>query len=386
MSCADSKTPGNGTSGYWPAVAGKPVPYPPEKPISSNNPVAAQESAGISVVICCYNSASRLPETLKHLARQVVPDLIPWEVIVVNNASTDDTARMAQRLWDGFGNPAPFCVVEEVMSGLCHARERGIASAQHGVLVFLDDDNWLAEDYLRIAHQVMSEHERIGVLGGKIAAAFEIDPPGWFPQLQSCYAVGAQGRSTGDITDYKRHLAGAGMVLRKAAYSDLKARKFKFLLSGRTGKQTTSGEDVELCLALVLLGYRIWYDERLRLDHFIPRQRLTRDYALRLAHGNRVAGPVLACYESALNGSGASALRLYLRTLKAHSEWVLKSAVKLLLGRDTFTVFQLKLMEWWYSLLSLPELRRVFRLYHPRVIRLKQSGAVRCSNPAPVVS
>ena len=50
---------------------------------------------GISVIVCCYNSAERLTETIKHLAGQNVPHYIPWELIVVDNASTDNTAEIS---------------------------------------------------------------------------------------------------------------------------------------------------------------------------------------------------------------------------------------------------------------------------------------------------
>ncbi len=50
---------------------------------------------GVSIIICCYNSERRLPETLAHLFTQQVSEDIPWEIIVVNNASSDATSRIA---------------------------------------------------------------------------------------------------------------------------------------------------------------------------------------------------------------------------------------------------------------------------------------------------
>ena len=58
---------------------------------------------GISIIICCYNSAKRLHETLKHLALQQVSDTIHWEVILVNNNSTDATTQIALEIWNGLG-------------------------------------------------------------------------------------------------------------------------------------------------------------------------------------------------------------------------------------------------------------------------------------------
>ncbi len=55
-------------------------------------------SKGVSVVVCCYNSAPRLPETLMHLFAQIVNPDIKWEIIIINNASTDDTLEVAQAI------------------------------------------------------------------------------------------------------------------------------------------------------------------------------------------------------------------------------------------------------------------------------------------------
>ncbi len=54
---------------------------------------------GVSVIICCYNSSSRIIPTLQNLVKQRVPNHIPWEVIVVNNASTDNTGEVAKETW-----------------------------------------------------------------------------------------------------------------------------------------------------------------------------------------------------------------------------------------------------------------------------------------------
>ncbi len=52
----------------------------------------------VSIVICCYNSAHRLPETIRHLLAQEIPEGLLWEVIVVDNACTDNTAQVKTRL------------------------------------------------------------------------------------------------------------------------------------------------------------------------------------------------------------------------------------------------------------------------------------------------
>lgn len=245
-------------------------------------------SSGISVVICCYNSAARLPETLKHLARQFLPDSILWEVIiVVDKASTDNTPVVAARVWQDEGAPAPLRLMEEARPGKSFALETGFAAARYGFLTIVDDDNWLHPYYLKRAFHLLHQHPDIGILGGKITASLEVEPPEWFQQFQLIYAVGAQGKVSGDITAYKPHVAGAGMVVRKSGYERLKQGGFHPMLTGGRRGNLTPGEDVELCYALVLAGYRIWYDEELRLTHFMPSGRLTQNHLLELIRRNR---------------------------------------------------------------------------------------------------
>ena len=53
---------------------------------------------GISVIVCCYNSAWIIERCLNALLAQQVPSSVLWEIIVVNNASTDDTERIANKV------------------------------------------------------------------------------------------------------------------------------------------------------------------------------------------------------------------------------------------------------------------------------------------------
>jgi glycosyltransferase involved in cell wall biosynthesis len=328
---------------------------------------------GVSVIICCHNSASRLPETLKHLAKQRLSPSTSWEVILVNNASTDDTAAVASAGWLAEGTPAPMRIVDEPTPGLSYARERGIATSQYDILVCLDDDNWLADDYLCLASEIMARTPDIGALGGRIDPAFEKEPPDWFFQMQSEYAVGPQSQLSGDITKGKCHLAGAGMVLRKTAFLELKEQGFDFILRGRTGSQLTSGEDTELCFALALSGYRIWYDDRLRLVHFIPATRLVLPFVYNLIRNNELSAPVIACYETALREAKPTAWHIYYSGLRKRSGWMTKSLMKFLLGRQQWIVCRFALLQWWQSLLNLSEALRVYRGHFSQILRLREN-------------
>ena len=255
----------------------------------------SHEEAGVSVILCCHNSARRLPETLQHLARQETPPGMTWEVLVVDNASQDDTVIVAQETWKVCGAPAPLRVVSQPVPGLSYAREKGIAESRHGVLVFCDDDNWLCPGYLRRSLAILQTHPEVALAGGWGTPEAERNPPLWLADFSDVYGTGPQGEREG-IAPLTMTFYGAGAVVRKKDYQDLVESGFRFLLSGRQGGRLTTGEDRELCHALVLCGKKLYYDPELKYRHFIPRSRATWANYRKMMLGCVPAGLVLKAY------------------------------------------------------------------------------------------
>ncbi|ADY52865.1 glycosyl transferase family 2 [Pseudopedobacter saltans DSM 12145] len=247
---------------------------------------------GISIIICCYNSAERLPETIKHIGLQKISDNISWEVIIVNNNSIDNTREIAEK--ECQKHQILYSIVDEPQAGLSHARNKGIKSANYEYIIFCDDDNWLQKDYLQIAYNIISVNREIGALGGTGIAVSDIELPYWFADFHRGYAVGKQGIKTGDIS-YRKFLWGAGMVCRKSALLEAYS-KVPSLLTDRKGKELSSGGDSELSVRLLLLGYILYYSEDLVFKHYIPSNRLTIEYRERLFKGHRESNKILYSY------------------------------------------------------------------------------------------
>lgn len=241
--------------------------------------------AGVTILVCTYNGAARLPETLRHLAQQQVPAGQPWEVLLVSNASTDETLRLAPRLWAELGAPAPLRVLNEPKPGKENALVQGFDEAAGEYVCIVDDDNWLYPDYIARVCATMGAHPEIGVLGAFAEGAFEVAPPAWFAQFQAVYAVGPAAAQSGPLHQLDAYIAGAGSVVRRSGWQRLRANGFKFTTSVQRGAVLSGGEDVELCHALRLAGYTLWYDERLRFRHFMYKNRLTWDYLFRMGRG-----------------------------------------------------------------------------------------------------
>jgi len=254
---------------------------------------------GVSVVICTHNGARRLRPTLAHLADQVAPVGLAWEVLVVDNASTDETAAAALAAWPP-ATAAPLRVVSEPRLGVGHARVRGLADASYEAVSFVDDDNWVPPDWVALVWEIMTSRPAVGACGGDAEAAPEHESPAWFARYRDLWAVGPQGAR---VSDEATHLRGAGLAVRKAAWAQLIAGGFTPTIVGRQGPSATLGEDTEICMALRLSGWRLRYDPRLRLRHFIPAERLTWQYARRVSRGWGMASAPIDHYVTALQSN-----------------------------------------------------------------------------------
>jgi glycosyltransferase involved in cell wall biosynthesis len=255
-------------------------------------------NAGVSVVICCHNSARRLPETLAHLADQNVPVGTPWEVLVVDNGSTDGTSEVASWTWAS-RMTVPLRVVKEVRPGLSHARRRGFDEARYGIISYVDDDNWLEKTWVRVAAELMEKHSNVGACGGQSEAMCEVVAPAWFSAVEGSYAVGQQAPKAGDIGWTRGFLWGAGLTVRREALAQLFDGGFCSALEDRSGQTLSSGGDSELCFAMRLAGWRLYYEPEMRFKHFIPEGRLNWNYVRRLHRGFGRSKPVLGVYGKA---------------------------------------------------------------------------------------
>lgn len=281
---------------------------------------------GVSVVICCHNSEWRLPKTLAHLVAQRAHPDIKWEVIVIDNASTDDTSPTAESSWPR-NAPALLRIIREPRLGLSYARYKGIEEAKYEIVSFVDDDNWLCPEWVQTVSEIMRDNADVGACGGRSEAACEEEAPWWFGDYAKDYAVGVQAEITGDVTFTRGYLWGAGLSVRKSAWSHLQSIGFTSLLTDRQGRALNSGGDSEICFALRLAGWRLWYDERLNLRHCIPSNRLKWRYLRRLYRGFGAATVGLELYSENMPGLASAPRKRFGQTW----QWKAAGTLKVLL-------------------------------------------------------
>lgn len=283
--------------------------------------------AGIEVAICAHNASDRLPSALRALAAQTLPSHA-WSILVVDNASTDDTQEVALRAWSR--PDVTLRVVSEPKPGIIFARKRAFAEASRPLVCFCDDDNLLAPDYLEVALDYMERHPHTGALGGKGDAVSDSPLPEWFSAAARNFAVGPQADSDGEIsfTSTSKCLYGAGIVIRRSAWNRLVDSGFKPQLLGRKGAWVTSGEDNEICLALVAMGWRLSYSHRLSFRHVMPRKRLNEAYCRVLYRSFGEASVVLNVYRDFLLGRTSPSVFRHWTSVRLVKSWLARGRAR----------------------------------------------------------
>lgn len=239
--------------------------------------------ARISVIICCYNSARVIENTLEHLKKQQFGE-VEWEIVLVDNNSGDETARIAADCWNRGGVGVPLKIVAEPKPGLSNARVRGVETASYEVISFIDDDNLVPENWIAFQADIFDSKE-VGILGCNAVGVFDGTPPEWYERNKYAFATGRLYEEDFLEVTHDGAVFGAGMTLRKSIFQDLFSLGWQPVLSGRIGNKQAGGEDSELCQAARLMGYKIFYTNRISLGHYIMDERLTWDRLVRMTHG-----------------------------------------------------------------------------------------------------
>ena len=237
-----------------------------------------------SVLIATYNRAVLLGQTLDRLAA-IRPRLTDWDVVVIDNNSTDDTRAIVASRMTRF--PVPLQYVFERAQGRSHALNAGIAITTAPVLVFTDDDVIVGGEWLDAATTPLLEDSEIEYTGGPVRPIWETPRPAWLSadrsDLWGTIAICDYGSDSFVFEERRRVPLGANMAVRRRLFERI--GPFDARLGRSNGRQLLGQEVPELLARSRGIGARGLYVPAMVVDHHVPAQRLTKAYFRRWWYG-----------------------------------------------------------------------------------------------------
>ncbi len=226
----------------------------------------ANKEPVISVVICTYNRDKFIGEALNCLSRQTLsPGL--FEIIVVDNNSTDDTAAITQNFISSHPD-LNTRYVHEPNKGLSFARNRGVAEAKSDIICYIDDDAETTTGFLKSIVDFMQADPGIAGIGGKVIPKYsESEEPQWMSKyLNGFVGLLDYGNEPKHFDSHMKYPAGCNMTYTKDIL--IKAGGFNNQLTFRS-------DDKYIFYQVKKLSENIYYLPQALLYHNIDKERLT---------------------------------------------------------------------------------------------------------------
>lgn len=230
----------------------------------------------ITVVLCTYNRCKSLPQALESVLASKLPESMPWEVLVVDNNSTDQTQQVVEEF--RVRDPARVRYLFEPLQGLSRARNAGIREARGEIIAFMDDDVTVSPEWLGTLTSSLHNGGWAGA-GGRILPQWTTQPPRWLP-LQDRYALAPIAMFDPKVEAglLPEPPCGACMAFRREMFA--KYGDFRTDL-GRSGSGMLSNEDTEFGNRLLNGGERLRFEPSAVVYHSVPANRIEKRYFLR---------------------------------------------------------------------------------------------------------
>ncbi|NNG00364.1 MAG: glycosyltransferase [Desulfobacteraceae bacterium] len=234
-----------------------------------------QSTVDISIVVCTYNRAEMLEDTLRSWVT-VDKESIHVELVVVDNNSTDLTRQVVRQFEQA--RPGEVIYVFEDKPGLSFARNKGIEIARGRLIAFVDDDIYFTEDWLKEILNTFRNQGRADCVGGNSIPSFEIPKPEWLTDdLMRVYGSTLSGE-TEKVMAFPEHPFGVNMVFKREVFERIGLFNTRL---GRIKKSLLSNEEKELFYRIDQAGLLTYYSPKAIIFHRIPADRIDQRWILR---------------------------------------------------------------------------------------------------------
>ena len=264
----------------------------------------------ITVIICTYNRANFLQLCLESVVAQL-SDKQNFDIIIVDNNSSDDTAQVARTFEEKYDNVT---YLFEPNQGLSYARNCGYEAAKTNIVAYLDDDATASAGWISaIINAFAAVKPTPLAVGGLIVPWYETTPPAWFTDDFETRSWGSHAQF---LSKSKARYGFAGGNL---AFSRAVLKEFGGFSTahGMVGGQLRMGEETELFHRIVAqnpdrAAQIFWYEPRMKINHWTPVRNFSVAYRIQRS---RASGQAAAAIEGA-NLFSVSTLRQILFGLK----------------------------------------------------------------------
>jgi glucosyl-dolichyl phosphate glucuronosyltransferase len=232
----------------------------------------------ISVIICTYNRCESLSKALQSLEKMPVPVDLAWELLVIDNNSSDKTPELVKSVIHA-GTALPLKYVFESIPGLSCARNRGIRESRGEIIAFLDDDVVVSPQWLIEVRRAFQLYDAI-CAGGRVLLHDNNLRPSWWDKRYNV-AVGEFDHGIEAIIDEREETLigiGANIIFRRSAF-DL-CGGFRTDM-GRNAGQLTTGEETDMVQRLRRQKQRVMYYPDALVYHCVPAERFSKRYLRR---------------------------------------------------------------------------------------------------------
>ncbi len=229
-----------------------------------------------SVILCTFNRCECLRKTLESFCAMHTPTHGAWELIVMDNRSSDATRAVCE----SFQDRLPMRYLFEGRQGKVHALMTGIAAAGADLLLFTDDDVLVDADWLTRTIEAARAQPEAAFFGGKILPRWEGTPPVWLAEMSRTTLAGVTVHY--DHGDEPRYLEpdeepffGANLAIRRRVFEGGYAFRRDI---GPKGNEPTRQEETDLLKRMMAAGLRGYYEPRAVIHHCNPPHRMTEAY------------------------------------------------------------------------------------------------------------
>ena len=227
----------------------------------------------VTVAICTWNRAHLLSQTLEQFTTIAVPEGLRWELLVVNNNSTDNTNDVASQ----FASRLPLRCVFEPIPGLCNARNAALRDAAGAWILFTDDDVLVDPNWVRECLHTASRFPDAAVIGGPIEPWFPVPPD---PAVLQAFPIARGGFCGVDFGREERILDGdsspfgANIAFRADV---VKGIQFDAAF-GPSPTTKATGDEVDFVRRVRSRGGIVVWSPRMAVKHYVDPSRMTVDY------------------------------------------------------------------------------------------------------------